>query len=217
MFRAWSDSMTAGAELCIVHLPGRESRWHEPPLLEIGEVCRGVGDAIREELDRPFVLFGHSLGGLIAFELGRHLRSSMNAVPKALFVAAHRAPHLRSPRTRIAGRPDAEFLTLLNARHGGVSAPALPHRGLLSLLLQTIKADYGMAESYRYADQTPLACPISVFGGVDDRHVSEQELMAWQQHTSAAFTHRMLPGDHFFVDTMPDRLLSLMLADVDDL
>ncbi len=214
MFRPWAPHIHPDVDLCIVQLPGREARWNESPLLDLGEVCRAVAEAMRHDLDRPFALFGHSLGALIAFEVSRHLRLSMKVIPRALLVAAHRAPHLPNPLPRIGRLPDPEFLQSLNARYGGLPEAAMAHKELMDLILPTLKADYDMAENYRYADGEPLPCAISVFGGVDDQHVSEEELVSWRRHTSATFRHRMMPGGHFFVDHMRGSLIPLLLGDL---
>ena len=215
MFRSWTALREAAIELALVQLPGREARFGEPPCADVLEACRAVGDAMRDDLDEPFALFGHSLGGLLAFELARCLRREMRVTPRLLVVAAHRAPHLRSPRAPIAELPDAEFLDALTARMHGRSPIPTRHPGLMRLLLQTTKADYRMAERYELVDEPPLDCAISVFGGADDPHVTHDELEAWRRHTSSTFAHWTLPGDHFFVDTASDSVCSHMLKDLD--
>lgn len=216
MFHRWARLSDAAIDLCLVQLPGREARFGEPPLVDVGQVCRAIGDAIGGDLDRPFALFGHSLGALLAFEVGRHLRRTLKLVPQVLFVAAHRAPHVPSPRAPIAGLTDDEFLSVLNARVGARSPVPAAHLGAMRLMLRTTRADYRIAESYRYMEEPPLPCAISVFGGAEDRHVTYDELGEWRQHTNSTFRQRMLPGDHFFVDTSADRVIAHVLADLDD-
>jgi medium-chain acyl-[acyl-carrier-protein] hydrolase len=70
---------------------------------------------------------------------------------------------------------------------------------LLQLLLPTLRADLAVCETYTYAPRAPLACPISVFGGLDDTQVRSDELAAWRDHTCGAFRQQMFPGDHFFL------------------
>lgn len=217
MFRPWAAHLHVATELCLIQLPGREARWNEPPLVDVGEASRAVYEAMRHDVDRPFAFFGHSLGALIAFEVARHLRRWMNVVPRALFVAAHRAPQLPNPLPRIAQLPDAEFLSTLRARYGGLPEAAIAQKELMDLVLPTLKGDYGMAENYEYTKDEPLSCPISVFGGVDDRHISHEELEGWRQQTSGAFTHRTMPGGHFFVDRVQVPLISLILGDLETL
>ena len=202
MFRPWAADANPDIELCIVQLPGRETRWSEPPWLRMDEVCGAVAAAIRPALDEPFAFFGHSLGALLAFEVSRLLRSSMRVAPRCLAIAAHRAPHLPNRLPRISHLPDAAFVSAIGDRHGALPGAVETHRELMDLMLPTLRADYQMAEAYEYVDGEPLPCPITAFGGADDRCVGENEIVAWRPHTSARFVHRMLPGSHFFLDAL---------------
>jgi medium-chain acyl-[acyl-carrier-protein] hydrolase len=215
MFRPWAAHMPPGVELCIAQLPGREARWNERAFLDVCQVSRAFAEAIAFDLDRPFALFGHSLGALISFEVARHLRRSGGPMPRALFAAAHRAPHLPNRLQRIAHLPGAEFLRQLSARYGALPQAVIEQKELMDFVLPTLKADYQMAEWYEYLDDGPLACAISVFGGADDPHVSSDELASWRRQTTAAFIHRTIAGGHFFVDRMQAPLVPLLLGDLE--
>jgi medium-chain acyl-[acyl-carrier-protein] hydrolase len=214
MFRPWSAHVQADIDLCIVHLPGRETRWHESPLVRMDDLCRRVATEIGATIDRPFALFGHSLGALVAFEVARLLRTSMRLVPRRVIVAGHRAPQLPNRLPRISHLADAEFVAAVRERHGGLPAAMTDHRELMELMLPTLKADYQLAEDYRYTDGDPLPCPISAFGGVADECVADDELASWRHMTSASFVHRTMPDGHFFVDSRRAGLIALMLEDL---
>ena len=70
---------------------------------------------------------------------------------------------------------------------------------LMALMLPCLRADFTMFETYEFADEPPLTCPISAFGGLADRHVTLDTLQLWSTQTTGAFSARMFPGDHFFV------------------
>jgi len=80
-------------------------------------------------------------------------------------------------------------------------------RGFLSLVSQleemsfSIKsrADLEIDDTYEYYSEEPLSCPITVYGGLQDRDISLESLRAWEEQTSADCKLRTFPGDHFFI------------------
>src|SRR5688572_20714530 len=67
VYTPWAKALPAAVEIVSVQLPGREGRFHEAPLSNLSEVMDGVAHAVGSNLDKPYMLFGHSLGALIAF------------------------------------------------------------------------------------------------------------------------------------------------------
>jgi medium-chain acyl-[acyl-carrier-protein] hydrolase len=149
-------------------------------------------------IDIPFALFGHSMGALIAFELSRALRRSGRNMPIHLFVSAVCAPHLAHLRKPAHHLPDDEFLNVLRSLNG-TPPDVLDDRGLLELFLPILRADFRLAETYRYTPQPPLPHPITVFAGLADPTTPADCLPAWEQHTAGECSIRLLEGDHFFI------------------
>lgn len=54
---------------------------------------------------------------------------------------------------------------------------------------------------------TPLDCPITAFGGLQDREVNCDELQAWCEQTNAAFSLQMFRGYYFFLNSAQSLLL----------
>src|SRR2546427_5480233 len=92
-FFAWTAAL-ADVEVCPIELPGRGSRIGEYPFTQLERLVDALVPALRGELDRPYALFGHSMGGLIAFETARRLRALGAPLPQRLCVAAVSAPQV---------------------------------------------------------------------------------------------------------------------------
>lgn len=199
-FRAWPEALPGAVETCPVQLPGRESRMKEPPFSDVSPMVDALAAAIRPSLDKPFVLFGHSMGAVIAFELARKLRRDHKLLPACLIVSGRVAPHLQIPRPPINNLPPTEFLEALKAMKG-TPKEVLENAELMEVITPLLRADLAVHEKYRYFEDAPLECPILAFGGLQDTEASRQAVDAWREHTKTKFTLRMLPGEHFFIVT----------------
>jgi medium-chain acyl-[acyl-carrier-protein] hydrolase len=213
-FRGWADAAAPDFELRTVQLPGREGRLRETPLTDVAQMATAVADALRRELDRPFVFYGHSLGSLVAFEVTRRLRDMGLPLPDHLFVAAHRAPHLNNRHTEMHRLDDTSFITELRRRYDAVPQMVLDSPELMALLLPAVRADITAYETYRHLSGSPLPCPISGFAGDADRFVRPADMAAWRDHTSARFRMRILPAGHLFAQTRRDGVIAAIREDV---
>ena len=108
-----------------------------------------------------------------------------------------------------ATRQEADFVQkVLNLN--GTKREVLENEELRRLLLPVLRADFAVCETYEHTIEEPLACPITVFGGLQDNRVNPHDLTAWREQTSNRFIQRMLPGDHFFLQSMRTPLLQLI-------
>jgi medium-chain acyl-[acyl-carrier-protein] hydrolase len=164
-------------------------------------------------LDKPFAFFGHSVGALIAFELSRSLRNHGGLSPEILFLSGRRAAHIPLRVSALHTLPDRELLYALET-FGGFPAEVLNETELIELFLPVLRADLEVDETYVYEPDSPLSCPVSVFGGIEDRVALPDELNAWRCETTEAFTRRLLEGGHFFVDSSRTNLLAAIVEDL---
>lgn len=200
IFVSWAGALPPGIELCAVQLPGRETRLAEPPERHLDTLVERILPALGPYLEGPFAFFGHSMGALLAFELARALRRSGGPLPALLVASGHRAPHLPDPHPPAHALPEPELLDELR-RLNGTPPEVLEHPELRAILLPILRADFAVCETYAYRAEPPLACPITAFGGLEDGDVTRDELAAWREQTTAGFSLRMFPGDHFFCNT----------------
>jgi surfactin synthase thioesterase subunit len=213
IFRAWSDGLPADVEVCPIQLPGRGTRLMEPPFTRLSPLIHALAEALFPLLDIPFAFFGHSLGALVSFELARQLRREFAVQPVRLFVSADRAPQIPNRDRAVHSLPEREFLAEL-CRLNGTPRQVLQDEELRQIMLPLLRADFAVCETYEYANETPLNCPISAFGGLQDHRVNRGDLEAWREQTSASFSLRMFPGDHFFLNTTQAPLLGALFQEL---
>ena len=211
-YYGWPNALSSRVEICPVQLPGREHLMREPMLTRLPDLVRTIRHALADylgELDKPFVFYGHSMGGLIAFELARLLRREGGRQPLHLFVSGCRAPHLVEDEKITYNLPEPELLEELRTLNG-TPQEVLENPELMELLLPILRADFEAVETYEYAPEPPLDCPISAFGGLGDEKVEHHHLEGWREHTTASCSIRMFPGDHFFVRTAQAQLFRIL-------
>jgi medium-chain acyl-[acyl-carrier-protein] hydrolase len=205
IFRSWQQILSNTIEVCPVQLPGRGSRITESPCTDINQLVRDAGEALAPYLDQPFALFGHSMGALLAFELSRHLRTEYSVQPVHLFASGRCSP--QSPNEPFDLKLFESELPEMLRRNNGTPKEALEDPELMELVLPVLRADWALCKSYIYTPEPPFSFPITAFGGLDDRGVPRRFIEGWREHTTGPFVLRMLPGDHFFLNT--SRLLLL--------
>lgn len=209
IYRAWADGLPADVEVCPIQLPGRGTRLMEPLFTQLSPLIQALAQALLPLLDKPFAFFGHSLGALVSFELARQLRRQYGVQPVRLFVSASRAPQLPHRGLPVHTLPERDFLAEL--RHlNGTSREVLEHEELIQIALPVLRADFAVYETYVYSTELPLNCPISAFGGLRDRTVSQSDLEAWREQTNGSFSLQTFPGDHFFLNTAQPLLLRVL-------
>jgi surfactin synthase thioesterase subunit len=210
VFHAWHGLAGERVQVCAVHLPGRETRHGEPAVSDLAQAVAPLADACESFLDRPYAIFGHSMGGLIAFELARTLRRRGRPAPVRLFASAACAPHLIARRPPLGHLDDGAFLDRL-AHINDEAAQLTARPELRELVLPMLRADVALIETYRYSDEPPFEFPITALGGTEDAWVRLGELAAWSSHTRGAFNLRMIPGGHLFVRTAGDKVVQAIL------
>ena len=197
-FHTWHQHLPPWIRIHLVQLAGRENRFLEAPASRAIDIVEPISEAIRSIAHSPYVIFGHSMGAILAFEVARQLRRISSTLPAALIVSGRCAPQLR-PNVPLVSHLDEIRLVYRTAElFGGVPQEVLENQELIELMARVLKADMCIVEDYQYAVESPLECPIAVYGGDRDPWVSEAELDAWREQTQAGFVREQFPGDHFY-------------------
>ncbi|HLO02369.1 MAG TPA: alpha/beta fold hydrolase [Symbiobacteriaceae bacterium] len=198
IFRTWAGKLPPDVELCPVLLPGRGSRMGEEPYSQLQPMADSLATALLPYLDRPYAFFGHSMGALVSFAVTRELRRRGAPLPVHLFMSAHRAPQVARRRAPLHDLSDSDFLAHLQ-QNNGTPVEVLENRELMAMLMPLLRADFTLCDTYSYADEPALPCPITALGGLGDPQVFRADLEAWSSQTTGPFALRMFPGDHFFL------------------
>jgi medium-chain acyl-[acyl-carrier-protein] hydrolase len=181
----------------IVRLPGRENRLGEAPLTDLRQVVRALAPVLQPRLGQDFVLYGHSMGALIAFEVARVLSLAYGMHPRRLIVSGMEAPQ-DCVATRNRHLLTDDQLWEVVHRMGGLPPEVAAEPAMRQMILPVLRTDFQITDEYAFRVAPRLDCPISAFAGSADSELTPREMLGWQVHTQGSFEHVELSGEHFF-------------------
>ena len=216
IYRKWPMGLPARVEVCAIQLPGHGNRLREQPFDRLTPLVQALAHELYPYLNKPFAFFGHSMGGLISFELARLLRKQNRPGPAHLFISGNPGPEIKDDGPPTFDLPREEFIEKLRELNG-TPKEVFEHPELINLMTPMLRADFAITETYEYVHERPLECDLTVFGGVGDIDVTRKHLEAWRMQTSGNFSLRMFPGDHFFLNTARPSLLQVLSRELERL
>lgn len=203
-FASWGDQ--TAAEVLAVQYPGREDRLADPVPGDVVSLARQIAAAVPTDL--PIVLFGHSLGAVIAYEVARALEFRHGVRPAHLVVSGRRAPS-DSPGGDRHRLPDDVLVDEL-VRLGGTDGRVLRVPEARSVFLPAIRADFRIAETYRHSPGLEPGCPLTAVMGTEDAEVNAEQARRWAGHTTGEFALHLLPGGHFYLIAERNAVLDII-------
>ncbi len=212
VYRTWQQNLPEAVEVLPVQLPGHGARIKEPALARLAPLAQALSQSLRPEMELPFAFFGHSMGGLIAFELTRQLRREGAPLPTHLFISAKCSPK-QVDEINAHKISDEELIQVLR-RYEGTPKEVLDNVEMMQFLLPVIRADMELCNTYVCDSEPPLPCPITVFGGLQDTRCLRKCLEGWQDYTAGRFTLRMFPAGHFFLRSWENPILESICKDL---
>lgn len=202
-----SQALSPRVEVLAAQYPGRQDRLREPCVDNIPELADRLLPLLLEEwTDRPLALFGHSMGASLAFELAGLLEQRAGVVPVMLFASGRRAPSRFKVEDDVHRRGDDALLAEIK-RLAGTDSRILGDDEVLRMVLPAIRSDYRAAELYRPERVHRVSCPVTALVGDDDPKAPLDDVRAWQEHTSGAFSMEVYPGGHFYLTEQAPRLI----------
>jgi surfactin synthase thioesterase subunit len=198
----WRTWWAPDIELWAIEAPGRATRMAEPPISSMDEIVSGLVPDMVPMLDRPYILFGHSNGALMAFAVANRLLELGLPPPEGIVLSGKRSPSCDAVRERVSALPDDELLGRLRALNG-TPKELLDNPDILRLFFPAIRADFATGETYSLGRTHPAlrAVPAMVLAGSNDP-AGITEVHAWMDIFPSARTC-LLDGGHFFINTDP--------------
>ncbi|MBZ4320424.1 thioesterase II family protein [Streptomyces huiliensis] len=191
-----------------IELPGRGRRSDERRLSSVSRLLDSLTEAF-VALDHrlPAVFFGHSSGGVMAYEAARALVARNLPSPRLIGVSAIVEPRSVWRRFREMRYPSELVRTV---RHEWRQTADFPR-----LALNAVLEDANLLLTYRYREGPRVVCPISLFLGAHDALVGTGDIRSWYDHTTAGVIaeHTYL-GGHMYLREHWEDVARDLAADV---
>lgn len=214
-YKAWAEQLPDTIEVLALSFPGRGSRHSEAAICSMPQLTDDITEALKPYLNKPYALFGHSVGALIAYEVSARIQASELMQPMRLIVSAHDVPERSFSEQPMYRLSDSVLLDTI-AELGLVPDDALQNTELVQFILPALRADFELSETYTYQPRAPLSLPITVTLGANDPLLDENTMQHWKRYTDAAFTLRNYSGDHFYTLSQQEQLLTDIATELND-
>ncbi|MFW3115605.1 thioesterase [Mycobacterium haemophilum DSM 44634] len=206
----FSREFSADVKRIAVQYPGQRDGYGLPPLTSIPALADEIFAMMKPSAPTgdPVAFFGHSMGGMLAFEVALRFQSAGYRLV-ALFVSACSAPgHIRYQQ--IKDFSDNDMLDLV-ARMTGMNPDFFEDEEFRVGVLPTLRAARAIA-GYSCPPETTVSCPIYAFIGDKDWIATQEDMTPWGERTTGEFAIRVFPGDHFYLNDN----LSELVCDIED-
>lgn len=194
-YRQWSEWLPNTIELIPLDPPGHGTRWHEPLITEWPGLAADLAGLVRARTTGAYILAGHSLGALLAYEVAR-IMQAQGTSPSLLLVTGRNGPAAGLSHRPIHQLRDAEFLDAVE-RLGGTPGTVLQQPDMMRMYLPLLRADLRLAETYTREPGPPLSLSVAAFAGRQDRLTDDRGLIAWNRETTGTFELTLVAGGHF--------------------
>ncbi|WP_343070775.1 thioesterase II family protein [Nocardiopsis mwathae] len=209
-YLSWRRALPSSLWLQPIQLPGRDNRIVEPPEFDPGEIA----EALMHRVDRPYALYGHSMGGVLACEVVRELIRRGGRLPDVVYLGACLPPHVDHGWVRHwAGLDDDELLDEV-AGLGGIPSAVLEQASVRRRVAAVMRSDVVWLDSIPPDRLGRLPVAIVAFAGADDPLVGPAAMAHWDRYTSEDFTLRSIRGGHLFHMENAHALTSAIANDV---
>lgn len=213
-FHSWQQIVGPSMHVVTVQLPGRGGRFREAPIESLTAAADAITLTLCARSMPHFALFGHSLGGLLAYEVARRCVLRYKRRPEHLFVAGATPPPCVCNAERISHLANDDLLSAVIRMNGLPAGLSSAERCTVELMLPTLRADLALEETYTYEPDDQFDVPITSLAGSSDPVVPPKAMQRWRSLTHGRCRSVVFDGDHFFVDAKRDALIALIRAEL---
>lgn len=190
-------------EVVTIELPGRGKRMNEKIIIDREEAIEDQLNEVvkRRKNDTEFVIYGHSMGAMLGFELVSKLEFQ-NDPPVNLVVSGNPGPGIS--REVVRSNLNKENFIIALRELGGIPEAVYENIELFDFFEPILRADFKIVEQGEGTTSKVINTPIYSIMGQDEKFI--EEISNWQNFTSNKFKFDIFSGNHFFINSNPEAL-----------
>ncbi|MBQ0012682.1 MAG: thioesterase [Clostridiales bacterium] len=198
IYNEWTSRLKNIVDVRPIEYAGHASRFCEDFYSSIEEAAEDISEMIRKQQQGDYVIYGHSMGCLVALETVFTLQHKGIVLPKALIVSGTRPPHLMY-KDKPLGTLSKDSLMKEIVSLGQFDPEVLECEELLEMIADIMYADVQMFSKYqRHYKMGTIDMPILAMCGDSDPEAPAEDVKEWQKYTTGDFTFQSFSGGHFF-------------------
>lgn len=198
-YREFIDKAPSFLNIITLEYPGRSTRLKEPLPNDINDLTDDLFNQVKKlTVNGHYAIYGHSLGGLMAYLLTKKLSENGFPMPSNLFITGTTGPSSISrteKKRHLLNQQDfiAEIKDL-----GGMPDEILDNEELLYFFEPILRSDFKISENYVYEACAPLNVQITVITGTEE-DMQPEDIQLWQKESTQLVDFKRMPGKHFFI------------------
>lgn len=205
----WQDYFGSAVQVLPIQLPGHEDRMDE----ELVDNCKNLAALIADDIevyisDAEFAIFGHSMGGIIAFELERILENKGYQAEFCVISSTDMSETNLEVKSSILN--DEDFLKKV-FEYGAMDEDnlVLQYPEFREIFVNILRADFNIVESYA-ADGYKVNCPLIALCGDGDPKETLSNMHSWEEYTYGNVTYQEYPGGHFYLNEYAKKVCDMI-------
>ncbi|RKT54245.1 thioesterase II family protein [Saccharothrix australiensis] len=199
-YRPWASLLPDDLDLALICYPGREGRFLEGQVDSWDALAADAAALTRQVAERPYLLFGHSMGGWMAYDVATRLQDQGVRVAESVIISSCNAPYASvRERDKFPAQNDTDEQLMAWMRNfGALPDYVLEDPDLTAMALDLMRADIKVRDSFHCDDTKTLLSPLTVLLGETDEVIEDNAEVRWAEVAAAGFSARHLPGGHFY-------------------
>ncbi|WP_298510486.1 thioesterase II family protein [uncultured Kordia sp.] len=204
-YRDYEKFIPSNIKLIPIESAGRGMRFSEKLPSSIEETVADYYDQIKDYLQEPYAIYGHSMGSLTGFLVAKKILEENLNPPLHLFFSGRAGPSAKDKDVKRHTLPKKEFIEELKTLDG-IPEEVFNDEDLMELFEPILRADFKAIETYTYTSSEAINIPISVAIGKEEK-VTLEEAETWQEESLHPVKIKQFPGKHFFIFQYPKHVM----------
>lgn len=199
IYNDWIKTYADIAEIVPLEYKGHGEFFCESAYNSLEEAADDMCLKIMADSPHKYIVYGHSLGSIIALLTAELLEKKYGKKPEALIIGGIRPAHLKYKDEKLLNLPKEEFMNHIFDL-GMTSEEIKSEPELVDIIYEIIHNDVKIEELYKYIPDahSKLTVPIVVMTGDYDNEAPLSDMKEWQMYTDSRFYIKNFPSDHFF-------------------
>lgn len=210
IYYKWENHLHPSIQLIPIALKGRGKRFGEIFYESLEQAVDDIFENIKDKIvDNDYAIYGHSMGGLLAYELYYKISELNIKKPTHIFFSGCGAPSIIRERENTYTLSDCDLMKKI-MKKGGTPEELMNNQELLQIFVPIIRSDYKIIETYNYEErENKIECDVSILNGKQDS-IKLEEIVAWEKHVSKGFNVYNFNGNHFFINSNAENITSII-------